>query len=351
MVNLPELIILNVGHGNCALLRDTRAVTVIDCGHDGLVLTETLEQLGIDAINHVIISHADRDHSGGLMELLEKFPTHHLYLNADASKKSKTWQDIALALDVAESSGTEIHIGLTSQFSKKIISGEVEIEILAPSTSLVAIGPGGMYPGGHALDSNTMSIVIGLVHKSRRVALLPGDMDEFSLNSLLRKHQSIEAKVLVFPHHGGSSGGVDDQAFAQKLCGLVKPDLVVFSLHRSLYDNPREEIVQGVVSARLTAHIMCTQLSRKCALAPFALDMSHLTDLPPQGDSNSSCCGGTIRIHIDGEQTTYEPSFDLHHQFVESLSENLIEYVPLEGQHEPQRPAGPLCLRYLACLT
>jgi len=82
-------------------------------------------------------------------------------------------------------------------------------------------------------------------------------MDEFSLNSLLRKHQNIEAKVLVFPHHGGNSGGANDQEFAQKLCGLVKPDVVLFSLHRSLYDNPREEIVQGVVAACPTAHIMC----------------------------------------------------------------------------------------------
>ncbi len=350
MVSLPELIILDVGHGNCAILRDTKAVTVIDCGHDGLRLVKILMRLNVNAVDHVIISHADRDHSGGLIELLERFPVRHLYLNADASKKSKAWQDIALALDIAEISGTEIHIGLTSQLSKKIISGEVEIEILAPSASLTAIGPGGAYPGGRSLDSNTMSVVIGLIHKSRRVALLPGDMDEFSLHSLLRKHQNIEAKVLVFPHHGGSSGGVDDQAFAQKLCSLVKPELVIFSLHHSLFDNPREAIIQGVVTARPTAHIMCTQLSRKCALAPFALDVSHLTDLPTQGN-RSTCCGGTIRIRIDGEQTTYEPSFDLHRQFVEGLSKNLIEYVPLEGQYETQRLSGPLCLRYLACLT
>jgi len=171
MVDVPELIILNVGHGNCAILRDTKAITVIDCGSDGLSLIETLRQLEIVAVDHIIVFHADKDHSGGLKPLLEAFPVHHLYLNADASKKSQAWQNIALALDVAESSGTEVHIGLTSQFSKKIISGEVEIEILAPSTSLAAIGPGGTYPGGHALDSNTLSVVIGLIHKSCRVAL------------------------------------------------------------------------------------------------------------------------------------------------------------------------------------
>ncbi len=31
MMDLPELIVLDVGHGNCAILLDTKAVTVIDC--------------------------------------------------------------------------------------------------------------------------------------------------------------------------------------------------------------------------------------------------------------------------------------------------------------------------------
>src|SRR6266849_4644141 len=105
MVDVPELIILDVGHGNCAILRDTKATTVIDCGYDGSILLETLERLEIVAVDYVIISHADIDHSGGLKPLLEAFPVHHLYLNADASKKSQAWQNIALALDIAEISG------------------------------------------------------------------------------------------------------------------------------------------------------------------------------------------------------------------------------------------------------
>ena len=40
MRDLPELLILDVGHGNCAILRDTMAVTIIDCGYDGKILIE-----------------------------------------------------------------------------------------------------------------------------------------------------------------------------------------------------------------------------------------------------------------------------------------------------------------------
>jgi len=39
MMDLSELIILDVGHGNCSVLLDPEGVVVIDCA-DGIVLWE-----------------------------------------------------------------------------------------------------------------------------------------------------------------------------------------------------------------------------------------------------------------------------------------------------------------------
>jgi len=353
VINLPELLILDVGHGNCALLRDTMAVSVIDCGYDGSTLIETLRELEIKAVDHVLISHADVDHIGGLGPLIKALPIRNIYMNPDASKIGRMWKDTLQALELAEHFGTQVHIGLTSGYSQKIISGEVSIEILAPSASLAASGSGGTYLEGHSLDSNTMSVVIGLLHKSCRVVLLPGDMNEFGLNNLLKKYKNIEAQILVFPHHGGNSGSADDQEFARKLCELVKPDLVLFSLDRGRYDNPKEEIVRGVVTTLPNTHIMCTQLSCKCSPVPIPSNSVHLTSLPAQGDANNSCCGGTIRIKIDGDRTTYDPSLSLHRQFVKNLSESLTEHASIQKQEQSIRISseglsGPLCLRYLA---
>jgi len=353
VIDLPELLILDVGHGNCAILRDTMAVSVIDCGYDGSILLRALRQLKISAVDHVLISHADIDHIGGLEPLIEALPIRNIYMNADASKMGKRWKDTLRALDLAEHLGTQVHIGLTSSHSQKIISGEVTIEIIAPSASLAASGSGGTYLEGPSVGSNTMSVVIGLIHKSCRVVLLPGDMNEFGLNNLLKKYKHIEAQILVFPHHGGNSGSADDQEFAQKLCDLVKPKLVLFSLDRSRYDNPKEQVVRGVITALPHAHIMCTQLSCKCSPVPFLSRSRHLTNLPAQGDINDSCCGGTIRIKIDGDQTMYDPSLSLHRQFVKKLSENLNEHASIQRQDKDlqvsfEELSGPLCLRYLA---
>src|SRR6266516_656494 len=104
--------------------------------------------------------------------------------------------------------------------------------------------------------------------------------------------------------------------------------LIVFSLHRTRYENPNEGVIQGVVATLPNVHIVCTQLSAKCSPLLPASDFSHLTNFPAKGNVHDSCCGGTIYIKIDGNQTTYGPSRMLHRQFVRGLPH-------------------PLCLRYL----
>ncbi|HVB59923.1 MAG TPA: MBL fold metallo-hydrolase [Ktedonobacteraceae bacterium] len=332
MRDLPELIILDVGHGNCALIRDTEAVTIIDCPPTTILL-ETLTQLNINSIDQILISHADLDHASGLPALLGEIVVHEVYINPDATKKNKAWREIRAALTLAEMKGTVVHTSLTSALSRKIRSGTVEIEILAPSSAVALGGAGGEDLEGRSLTSNAMSVVIRLIHDDSRVALLPGDVDDVGLDNLLRTQRNIEAQILVFPHHGGKARTISDKVFAQKLCELVKPSLVLFSMGRNRFDNPREHIMQGVVSTVPDAHIMCTQLSEKCAAELPTSKIAHFANLPAHGSrgSNTCCCGGSISIQINGKQTTYLPPLDLHRQFV--MNRNNVP--------------TPLCLRHL----
>ncbi len=316
MIELPELTILDVGHGNCALLRDTRAITMIDCPPTSTVL-DVLETLNIDTIDHVLISHADFDHVGGLSNLLTSTNVHNVYINPDANKKSQSWRGIRIALEIAEERGTAIH-SLTASRSRKIASGQVEIEILAPSLGVALGGSGGQDLEGRNLTSNAMSVVIGLIHDMHRIALLPGDIDEIGLDNLLRKHKHIEAQILVFPHHGGNPGTTNGQLFAQKVCEAVHPHLIVFSHGRNRLLNPRKEIMQGVKMAAPHAHIMCTQLSRHCVMALPTAEFTHLTNIPASGHSDNSCCGGTISVTLNGEHTTYAPFLASHRAFIDN---------------------------------
>lgn len=195
-------------------------------------------------------------------------------------------------------------------------SGEVEIEVLAPDSILLLGGVGERDDKGRVVTSNSMSVVLGLTHRGHRVALLTGDVDEVGLGSLLEDGQAIEAKVLVFPHHGGRPSGIDSRAFAEWLCALVKPELVIFSTDRDRYSNPRPEIVDGVKATSPDAHILCTQLSEECSLS-ILRPASHLAALPAHGKPGGKCCGGTVVVQLNGADSNYQPS-TLHRNFVRS---------------------------------
>lgn len=324
----PELIILDVGHGNCAILRDTDGVIVIDCAV-GATLIETLERLEIREIAHVIISHADEDHIAGIITLLlnKNIRVNNIYLNSDASKRTEIWRGLRIAIkDARERSDIKVFIEITTELTSQLNVGQVNIEILAPTPEIAMSGAGGEDLEGRRLTSNSVSAVIGLIHNSYRVAILAGDIDEVGLNNLLQEYNDANSDVLIFPHHGGYPGGSDSRNFARLLCSLVRPKLVIFSIGRGRFGNPRREIVQSVRSVVPETHILCTQLSVNCAATIPDTEIHHLTDLPARGRSRNGCCGGTILIRINGDRTAYTPASILHREFINN-------YVPT-----------PLCL-------
>ncbi len=318
-MEFPELIILDVGHGNCALLRDTQGVVLIDCP-PGSVLPETLSHLGITEISHVLISHADQDHIAGIPQLLlnESIKVNNIHLNSDWLRKTEIWKDVCSALgDARRRCGVNIEAQLTTATTGRHGVGQVSIQILAPVPEYALVGVGGKDLAGKSLHANSMSAVVSLVYNTRRIAILAGDLDQVGLDNLLKESVDLQADILVFPHHGGRAGSrVDSKAFAQQLCNLVKPKLVVFSIDRSLHKNPSDEIVAGVLSSVPKAHIVCTQLSEKCATILPLENSSHLNGLPAKGLISKKCCGGTILIEIGKDANTYTPSLDAHREFI-----------------------------------
>jgi len=327
MMSLPELIILDVGHGNCAILRDTNGVIIIDCPQ-GVTLIETLENLSIKEISHILISHADADHIAGIINLLsnETIKINNVHLNPDLSRETEIWRDLLIALkDARLRLGTVVYTELTTRKTGELNVGQVLVEILAPTPELALVGGVGRTVDERRLNPNSTSAVVGLVHDSHRVAILGADIDRVGLDQLLNERSELKADILVFPHHGGRPGGADGRTFAQQLCDLVKPNLVIFSIGRGKFENPREEIVEGVVTSVPKAHILCTQLSRNCADSVPDSEPPHLNALPARGRgrTSNSCCGGTVSIKIAGNKTTYAAGIAGHQQFIDQVSHPL----------------------------
>ncbi len=322
MMDLPELIILDVGHGGCAVLRDMNDTIIIDCA-PGSTLLETLNALGIHEISNILISHADSDHIAGIITLLTSLEirVHNIFLNPDAVKDTEIWENFRFAVKDARkrfSNRTRVHTALTIEQTGQFDTEQVKIEVLAPSPELAMSGVGGRDLHGRKLGSNSMSVVLGLVHDTHRVALLPGDIDEVGLSNLGEECSDLRADILIFPHHGGKAGNTDGEKYAYTLSTMVKPKVVFFSFDRNLFNNPREEIIRGVKTAVPKANILCTQLSKKCAVQPPSSSFNHLSTLPAKGRSKNNCCGGSILIKINGRETISNSLFKLHNNFIRS---------------------------------
>jgi beta-lactamase superfamily II metal-dependent hydrolase len=318
MTDLPKLIILDVAHGNCAILQDVEGTVIIDCAY-GDTLIETLRHLNISHVDRIIISHADEDHIKGFIDLLsdESITVGYIHINPDGSKKTRTWTNLRRLIEDSKRRNNTIRDFIHADMTSYLDIGQIRIEVLAPSMDLVGQA-GGLDLTQKTLNSNSVSAVIRLVYKSRGVALLAGDIDDTGLDNLISDNPNIAADVLVFPHHGGnaSAAGRGNQEFTKRLCEQVNPMLILFSNGRTKHHNPRKEIIETVLDTLPDVHILCTQLAKHCSSEILPITPTHLNVLPSKGREANHCCGGTVVIYLNDTETTYAPSSNNHRQFV-----------------------------------
>jgi competence protein ComEC len=298
-----ELVILDVGHGNCAIVLHDKEAIVIDAPARPVV-AQTLDELGVERIHALVVSHADSDHLSGAVPILldERRPIGHVYVNGDG-RTTESWTNFRRALATARklnNSKTAVHPSLSLSNSGEISLAGTTLHILHPQPEMCLAGTGGKDLTGFRVDANNMSAVVLVEHEGERICLLAADSDQRSLSCMIEEKLSLEAPVLVFPHHGGRSGRRDHLAFARELVGLVKPDVVLFSLGRGAHGTPRPDIVDGVREAMTDRppYVACTQLSANCA---DALPIRNAKDLNPRSDgfSKNACCAGTITIKLE----------------------------------------------------
>ena len=316
-MDLPKLVVLDVGHGNSAVLHDSDGLVIFDAGL-GSTLDDYLQSCNVTSVVALLISHSDADHLAGASNILlsDEIQIQSVYLNPDADKGSVAFTSFRRALASSrERNGTQVHTQLTITTAKSITAGEVTIEILAPGVSLTTAGNGGKDLNGRRIRPNTMSAVVRLSIADRRAALLAGDLDETALEHLLEENPDILAETLVFPHHGGRPGAGDPTAFATTLVNAVRPELILFSTGRGKkYVNPDPTIVAALLKAAPTAHIGCTQLSTQCSASTTAVG-NHLSPLTSAGSAAGKCCIGTMEISLSTEADFF-PILEKHLEFV-----------------------------------
>ncbi len=318
-----RLAILDVGHGNCAVLHDTHGVTVIDAGARSHLIDYLTEE-GIQRIETILVSHADEDHIGGLIALLDpqKIKVGKIHLNSDSSKRTKAWEGLLRILNRSDLHGDiQFRPSLTRSASSDLgeyDQGSVRVEVLGPSPYLAAKGPGGLDRKGRKIETNSISAVIRLSIGSEPMILLPGDLDEIGLDDLIESHKDLHAPVLVYPHHGGLAGRTDPSAFAKRISQLVRPEMVIFSIGRKVRGRsktPRPEVIEAIRRFNPQVRIACTQLSKQCAVKVPSFDALHLRPEFSAGRELRACCAGTLVLDLDAPRSVL-PDREAHLGFI-----------------------------------
>lgn len=308
---MSDVLLLDVGHGNCTIVYDEGAVAVIDAPA-GSALLETLDGLGVTHVDYAIVSHADADHIQGILALLtsDEITVGRLLLNPDRDRTSSVWTDLKQAVSIARRTETFRTTPSLTTDTEALSVGGITMTVVAPSEALALAAPRGSAPGGRVTTANTLSAVIKVERYPDLGVLLAGDLDGVGLEDLKTSNMKVKASALVFPHHGGLPGSTPPKAFGQALLELVQPSHVYVSNGRNKHSNPRAEIVESILDHGCS--LTCTQLAQACG-EPSSLE--HLENWPAAGRDEGHSCGGTISLTLGEDGVARDAGWETSFRF------------------------------------
>ena len=274
----PNVTILDVGHGNAAILTSDAGFVVFDAGPNGH-LHRYLREKKIETIEAMLLSHADVDHVRGAISVLLDPGLHvkHLFINPDPSKKDNhSFEVLRLAIFESERErGTITEPHITTSLSERLMFGDVAIQVLYPPPDLAVGGIGGSDHFGKPISSNSLSAVLRLMYQGQPRMLFGGDCGQSCLSIWEERKIDAAAPILIYPHHGGQPGTSDVAAFASQLGQRIQPEVVIFSVHRTRFGLPRQDVIDSLVSVLSSVRFVCTQLPDRYASTVASANAVH----------------------------------------------------------------------------
>lgn len=315
-MDLAELIVVDVGHGNCAVIHDGGRAVIVDAPASQ-TLPALLDALEITEIVCLLVSHADSDHVSGAISLLadSRRPVQQVFVNPDA-RNTNCWYEFRVAArDAHLRSGTRVVPSLCTTSPEEISIGNARVCVLYPTAEIALATNSGFTLGGIRLNANSMSGVVKVSVDEDPVCVLAADIDSNSLSEISEAGLNIQAPMLVFPHHGGLPGRSRVDSFVGALLENVDPKMIYISHGRNKFSNPRREIVEEIISGRFSSiFIGCSQVSKSCGAADKA-DMHGRVSEFSEGYGVAESCLGSVRMELTpGCVDKYVETAGLQHQ-------------------------------------
>jgi len=209
---------LDVGQGQCLVLRSGDYIAVVDCGgpylHEaGETAARYLHSAGVTHIDALILTHYDEDHSGGILQLLDRVKVDSLFL-----PELRDDSGIRASLEAADS---------------RVLLVEEQMQITFPGGRIL------LYPPILRENDNNGGVCV-LATASEYDILVTGDLDRFGEMRLMSRYDLPDVDLLVAGHHGAADSTCD------LLLDTVRPETVVISVGENAYGHPARETLDRI---------------------------------------------------------------------------------------------------------
>lgn len=193
-----EIRFLDVGQGDCTLLRTPEGDILIDAGTEDCQerLCLRLKQLGVEELVLAVFTHNDEDHIGGADGLLSQIPTREIWVS-DTEIENESAQ---LLFRTAEEQGIKVHSARASEIRHL---GSVTLSILHP------------FPF-REVEGNEGSLVLKLHYQGLNL-IFTGDIGSDQEREIVEHYgkTQLDCDLLKVAHHGSNTSS--SELFLQAL--------------------------------------------------------------------------------------------------------------------------------------
>ena len=205
---------LDVGQGDATLIQHPDGTAVLfDGGPPEAGVARLIRRAGVRRLDVVVATHASRDHHGGLLDVLRRFPVGLLVDGGDGTADPAFW-----ALRREAAARGVARVPALAPLRLALAAGALRIEVLSPPPR--PPGPGPEDPNPRA--------VVAVVRSGAFELLLSADAESEALLPLALP----DVDAMKVPHHGSADPGLPE------VLARLRPELAAVEVGANTYGHP-----------------------------------------------------------------------------------------------------------------
>lgn len=216
---------LDVGQGDATLIQHPDGSTVLfDGGPPEAGTARLLRRAGVRRLSAVVMTHASRDHHGGLAEVVERFPV-ELLLDGGDGTRDRDFRSVVA--------------GAVAHGARRVVAA-APLTLHAGALRIDVLSPRPRPPGPPPEDPNPRAVV-AIVSCDGFDLLLSGDAESEALLPLPLR----DVDAVKVPHHGSSDPGLP--AVLERL----RPEVASIPVGENSYGHPAPSTLTALRDAEV----------------------------------------------------------------------------------------------------